>query len=331
MSKEDSLYLLLGPEEGEKDSFVAKLIDRICKDIGQSPEIHRFYAFDSDVSEVLAALRNGALFSPYRVVLLKNIELLSGKRDFDQLAEYCSHPAPQTSFLMISDQIGRVDKRFDRMVPKKNKIIFWELFENQKRGWILSFFKKRNITINPQAAAFLLQMVENNTKELRDTCDKLALYFGEGSSIEYADVETILYHSKDENVFTLFEKIAGRDFPASLEVLNKLQSSREGDAVQLLAGILGQFRKLMALKRLQHRRYSLEESFNRLKIRSKKVQKIYAEGSRQYNLEELRTILLLIACFDVRVRSLKSPLQSCLMQLFLYYSIVKGGRGTWSS
>jgi DNA polymerase-3 subunit delta len=81
MSKNDSLYLLLGPEEGEKDAFVERLIGRISKAIGQDPEIHRFYSFDSEVPTVLSVLRNGALFSPYRVVLLRNVELLTRKRD----------------------------------------------------------------------------------------------------------------------------------------------------------------------------------------------------------------------------------------------------------
>ena len=57
MSKNDSLYLLLGPEEGEKDSFVERLIGRISKAIGQAPEIHRFYSFDSEVPEVLAVTK----------------------------------------------------------------------------------------------------------------------------------------------------------------------------------------------------------------------------------------------------------------------------------
>ncbi|GAG11455.1 unnamed protein product, partial [marine sediment metagenome] len=80
MSKSDALYLLLGPEEGEKDLFLDRLIRRITKTIGQAPEVHRFYAFDSDTLEILAALRNGTLFSPYRVVLLRNAELLNKKR-----------------------------------------------------------------------------------------------------------------------------------------------------------------------------------------------------------------------------------------------------------
>jgi DNA polymerase-3 subunit delta len=215
------------------------------------------------------------------------------------------------------------------MVPKENKVIFWELFENQKKGWIANYFRKQRIEIDPQASLFLLEMVENNTRELRDTCEKLSLFFGEGSRIGYADVEKILYHSKDENVFTLFESVAARDFAAALEVLNQLLLSRDTDPVGLLAGILNQVRKLRNLKALVEQRYSLEEAFSRLKIRGKKVQKIYADGLRAYTLAELRDIVQLIARFDRRARSLKSTLQACLLQLFLYYLVVRGGRGSW--
>ncbi len=327
MSKSDALYLLLGPEEGEKDLFLDRLIRRITKTIGQAPEVHRFYAFDSDTLEILAALRNGTLFSPYRVVLLRNAELLNKKRDLDQLAEYCDRPAPQTSLILLSEEIGRIDKRLEKMVPKENKVIFWELFENQKMGWILNFFRKSNIQIDPEAASFLLEMVENNTKELKDTCEKLRVYFGEGSRIEYADVEKILYHSKDENVFTLFKKISSRDLDASLEVLTKLLLTREADPVGLLAGLLAQVRKLKRLKGLIEQRYSHEEAFSRVKMSSKRMQKIYAEGARQYSLDELQAIVLLIARFDYRVRSLKSNLHATLLQLFLYYLVVRGGSG----
>jgi DNA polymerase-3 subunit delta len=327
MSKSDALYLLLGPEEGEKDSFLNRLIHRIAKTIGQAPEVHRFYAFDSDIREIFAILRNGTLFSPYRVVMFRNVELLSKKRDLDQLAEYCERPTPQTSLILLSEEIGRIDKRLEKMLPKENKVIFWELFENQKKGWILNFFKKSNIQIDAQAAAFLLDMVENNTKELKDTCEKLRVYFGEGSKIEYADVEKILYHSKDENVFSLFEKISSRDLEASLEVLTKLLRSREADPVGLLAGLLSQVRKLKNLKGLIEQRYSYEEAFSHERMSSKRMQRIYAEGCRQYSIDELQAIVLLTARFDYRLRCLKSNVHATLLQLFLYYLVVRGGRG----
>jgi DNA polymerase-3 subunit delta len=327
MSKNDSLYLLLGPEEGEKDSFVERLIRRISKTIGQAPEVHRFYSFDSEVPEVLAALRNGALFSPYRLALLRNVELVTGKKDLEQISQYAAKPAPKSTLVMLSEEIGRIDKRLEKLVPKENKVIFWELFENQKMGWILNYFKKRNIRIDPQAAAFLLEMVENNTKELKDTCEKLSIFFGEGSEIGYADVEKILYHSKDENVFTLFDKIAVRDLDAALEVLAKLLLSREADAVGLLAGILLQIRRLKSLKLLLEKRYSHQEAFSRAKITSKRMQRVYANAAQRYSLPEIQSITRLIARFDYRVRSLGSTLHRDLLQLFLYYLIEKGGSG----
>jgi DNA polymerase-3 subunit delta len=329
MSKNDSLYLLLGPEEGEKESFVDQLIGRIAKSIGQAPEVHRFYSFDSEIPEVLAVLRNGALFSPYRVALLRNVELLNRKKDLDQLSAYAAHPAVQSSLVMFSEEIGRIDKRLERLVPKENKVIFWELFENQKTGWILNFFKKRKIRIDPRAVSFLLEMVENNTKELKETCEKLSIYFGEGSEIGYADVEKILYHSKDENVFTLFDKIATRDLDASLEVLAKLLLSREADPVGLLAGLLFQVRRLKSLKLLIEKRYSYQEAFAQARITGKRMQKIYSTALQHYSLQELQAIVQLIARFDYRVRSLGSALHPNLLQLFLYYLIVRGGSGAF--
>ena len=331
MSKNDSLYLLLGPEEGEKDAFVERLIQRISNAIGQAPEIHRFYSFDSEIPEVLAVLRNGSLFSPYRVVLLRNAELLTKNSDLDQLSAYAGNPADQSSLVMFSEEIGRIGKRLEKLVPRENKVIFWELFENQKVGWILNFFKKRNIRIDPQAVTLLLEMVENNTKELKDTCEKLSIFFGEGSEIGYANVEKILYHSKDENVFTLFDRIAARDLDASLEVLAKLLLSREADAVGLLGGLLFQVRRLKDLKLLTEKRYSYEEAFARSKITGKRMQKTYSAALQRYSLGELQAIIQLIARFDYRVRSLGAVLHPNLLQLFIYYLIVKGGRGAFRS
>ena len=59
------------------------------------------------------------------------------------------------------------------------------------------------------------------------------------------------------------------------------------------------------------------------------LQKIYAEGCRRYSLDELREIVLLIARFDHRVRSLKSNLHTTLLQLFLYYLVIRGGSGSF--
>ena len=62
---------------------------------------------------------------------------------------------------------------------------------------------------------------------------------------------------------------------------------------------------------------------------SKRMQKIYSPATQNYSLQELQSIIQLIARFDYRVRSLGSVLHPNLLQLFLYYLIVKSGSGAF--
>jgi DNA polymerase-3 subunit delta len=319
------LYLLMGPEEGEKDTYLRKLLAQIAKESGGPPEVHRFYPFEADLHQVLAVLANGSLFASFRLAVFHNAEQLNTKRDVDLLAGYAGNPTPDTALVLLSPEVGRLDKRVESLVAKEHRVIFWELFESKKQDWLNNFFRTRGMSIEPQAVDYLLDMVENNTRELQAICDRLALFFGKGSRVGYADVERLLYHSKEENVFTLFEQVAARDLPGSLEVLAKILLSRDADAVQLLAVLAGQARKLFAYQRLLQANHGAAEAAERAEIRGKRQQQTFAEAARRYTLEELRQIIRLTALFDYRARSLKAALQPALLQLYLYYAVVRGG------
>lgn len=319
----EAVYLLLGPELGQKDQFIRQLIAR------GAPETHRFYAFDTEVGEVLSILRNETLFSSYRLVIFNNAELIKGARDLQLMLEYLAHPAAHATLILASDTVQGVNKRLQKAIPDRNRITFWELFPNQKMGWIRNFFKQADMEIEQEAVSFLLDMVENNTLQLRATCEKLAVFFGAGATVKLKDIEELIYHSKEENVFSLFEKVCLRDFDSVLEVSQTILLSRESEPVQLLGGLYFQFQRLMSFKRLIGANYSPGEAFTRLNLRSKKVQKTYNLGEQNYRLSELKDIILALAQFDWRLRSLSSVLHTHLLQLFLYYAVVRGGAGCW--
>lgn len=329
MSSDNSVFLLLGPEEGEKEKFIKNLIDKLSGKGNEIVEVHRFYGFDAVIADIISILQNETLFSKKRLVILNNMELITRKEDISLITEYCSNPASKACFLLLSETIKGVNSRIEKVVPKDNRKIFWELFENQKRGWIVNFFRRKDMTISPSACNDLLEIVENNTKQLRLECERLVLFFGKGAKIESEAIEKYIYHSKEENVFTLFDKVAQRQLDIALEVLHNLLLSREREALQILNGLLSQFRKLAALKGLIAGNYTLSEAFSRLRIKSKRVQKIYLESDKNYKAAEIKGIIMLIAEFEVRLRSVKSNLQAFLLNLFLYYVIVRGGKGAW--
>ena len=321
---ESRAFLLLGPEVGEKGDFIETLKEKITERCGEPPEESVYYPFETTIGEVIALLRNGSLFARHRLVTYRDAHEIKRKEEVSLLVDYLGSPAADATLLLVSDET-QVDKRITKAIPDGASRIFWEMFENRKRSWITSYFARQGLSISQDATELLLDLVENNTRDMRLECERLALFFGKGKKIEVGDVETYIYHSKEENVFTLFDRIADADFPASLSTLHSILLSGEGNGIQLIAGLLWQFRRLLSAKCLLASRFGSEEVWMKLGIRSKRSQRSYAAGLSNYSLEDLRRIMVLVAHYDGRLRTVRSDLQPLLLELFLYYCIVRKG------
>ncbi|HVO40121.1 MAG TPA: DNA polymerase III subunit delta, partial [Spirochaetia bacterium] len=310
-TKEASVHLLLGPEEGEKAAFIDTIRNSLAARFKEPPEITRFYGGEARMADVVLCLRNQTLFSRHRMVLLMGVEEVKRAEEVRLLLDYLEAPAADATLVLVAGGFAsEVDRRIVAAVPKDRQKIFWELFENQKQGWIMNFFRQRKITVDADAVDYILDMVENNTREMRSECERLALFFGEGASIGLAEAEQYIFHSKEENVFTLFDRLCDRELASAEEVLDKILLSREAEATQIASGLLVQFRRLSGLKRLLAENYETAEAFSRLRITSKRSQKTYLEGSRRFSSSELSSIRLLLADFDERFRTIRADLHA---------------------
>ena len=335
---EPPVRLLLGPEEGEKAAHVEAIREALTSRLGEAPEVTRYYAGETPVHEILMRLRNQALFSPHRLVIVANTEQISRAEEVAALIEYCAAPAPDATLLLLSAGFpGEIDrkiagdqkKKTGGAVPFEAQKVFWEMFDNQKQGWVTNFFRQRRISIAPEATEYILDMVENNTRDMRVECERLAQFFGPDTTIELSRVEQYIYHSKEENVFTLFDHMCERDLAASEEVLDKILLSREAEATQIASGLQMQFRRLAAYKRMLAENYQSAEAFPKLRIFSKKNQRTYTEGGRKFAAHEVESILRLLATFDERFRSIRTDLHELLLRLLVYYIVQRAGQGAW--
>ena len=323
MVKIPHVHVLLGPESGRKREFIQKLREQITKSNGEVPDEHRFYPYKTEAAGIVSLLQNSSLFSKHKLVLVAEAQEFKRKADVEPLVSYLESPNSSSTLVFLSDGYS-IDKRIEKVIPKSQRQVFWELFDNQKRDWLKSFFQKQDITLESGAGELILDMIDNNTQDLQQECEKLALYFGPGSIINEDSIEKLIYHSKQENVFTLFERIVQRDFEASLETLQAIILSG-ADPVQLLGGLLWQFRKLSGLSRMLERQHGLEESYGQLKIRGKKNQRTFSQGTKSYTHEDLERIISLIARYEALLRSVRQEMQKLLIQLFLF-KVVEPGR-----
>ena len=317
-------YLLLGPESGEKETFISKIRENLKRSHGEAPEEHRFYPFKLEMAELTGLLSNESLFSQHRLVLLYNAEAFTKKAEVDPLVSYLGAPSESSTLICISDEY-RLDKRIEKVVPKNQSKIFWELFENQKQSWIQNFVRKAGLSIQQDAVELILELVENDTSDLKRECEKLVLYYPEGTTITENEVEHILYHSKNENVFSLFARIAEADFASAVETLHAITLAGPTEPTSILAGLSWQIKKLLGYRRLKDSNYSDEDAGRKLSIRGKRNLRTYQTGARNFTMAELERIFVRTFDYDVRFREMRTGVDKKILELFLYEIVVQKG------
>ncbi|MDR3172649.1 MAG: DNA polymerase III subunit delta [Treponema sp.] len=327
-------FLFLGPELGEKDDAVAE-IRRSWGGAGETGlgfsdksglEEISFYAGDTPMTEISAALRNGSLFTDTRLFLIKNIEVIKKKDELELLISCVKSPQRGTIVILLSDET-RVSKPLEDAVPSAGKRIFWELFENRKAGWVRDFFRREGCRISEEGIARVLELVENNTEALKRECGRLARFLGKEKVIGADDAEEWLSHSREESSFTLFSRLAAGDLSGSLESLRALLGAKE--SFQSILGGLGwcfkRLRDYEALAESGRLRGDRSDDFELKKIglSSPKSRGDYQQANRVYGPGAADRFLFLTAEYDIKLRSSGAALEVLLLEILLY-KIISG-------
>ncbi|MBN1648927.1 MAG: DNA polymerase III subunit delta [Spirochaetales bacterium] len=317
-------HLLLGPELGEKAVHLKKLKAALKKKSSQDPDVYKFYPDDDDIDKLLAAVKNESLFSSEKLVLVMKADELNQKQ-VKLFSAYCDQPSPDCEMVFITDQI-RINQTLMNKIPKQNTVIFWELFENKKRDWLNAFFHKAGKKIEPDALELILEMVENNTLDLRRECGHLVAYYADRDTITEQLVEEFIFHSKEETMFSLFQRAALLQYREALEVFRKMIDSGSIQPAQLIGKLYWQFKKLTDYVRLSGQRFHHNEICEKLSIKGKRNQHLYQQAAAGFNSGNCRDIISLFAGYDRILKEARGRMGIIQAELFLYYLILKKGR-----
>lgn len=328
-------HLLLGPETGEKEQMLKQIRDALRKETGSDLEMHRFYPFETEKGEIFVALNNNSLFAEHRLVILSQADSLNASM-VDALVDYLTHPSDTATLIIISSETY-LPAKLMKAVPKESTKIFYELFDNQKFGWVRDFFQKFGLTIKADAIDLLLSMVENNTQELRTICSQLTLFWKTGEQqdqITEDDIQTYIHHSRQEDAFTLFPHIVKGDLKQSLASLHAILGSGDSSSgILLVSGLLWQFRRLLSIQEQMQGGASEFDAFSGAKvlgkgtsIRSPRDKTVYHQGRETYSRDECRAIITVLAEADIATKEAGSDMLPIVLEKMLYRIVSCKGR-----
>lgn len=327
------VYLYIGPEFGQRNDAIEKHKIEAEKKFGVL-DYHLLYAQDISLGEVLALLQGGSLFASARFIVLRNAELIKNKDDIELLRNWIDGIKSQNyddSYLFFVSDETSVDKKLENLIPKENKQIFWEMFENRKEQWVADYFSKNGFKIQEEAISAILEMIENNTEALRNECSRFFLCFEKNHVITENDVEQILAHNREESPFTLFNSISDYTKPASLRLENalsifqKIRNSKDSNGIQFIAGLTWCFRKLKLWHEVNYNGSVNEFELKKNGFSSKKMQTQYNNASRIWDIKQTNKVLALLAQSDIQIRQLGSNAEDNLLELMIYSIITKKG------
>ncbi len=327
-------YLFKGPEFGERNEALQELKNKAKKEF-PSVEFNSFYMTDSSLSEIITQFSTGSLFSEALFYVIKNAELIKKKEDIALLENWkkgIEAEKSNSSILVLITDKNSVEKKLESIVPKENVKMFWEMFENKRLPWVKNYFSKNGFKINDDAAQAILDLVENNTEELKNECSRFFICFSQDHVINTDDVDKILAHNKEETPFTLFDAMVDSSKKSqdrlenSLEILQKILSSKKSEPIGLVAGLLNSFRQL--------KNWSIINEHGRLPEAELKAKGFYIKSAwaqfdkacRLWSPRQIQKIISLLSDCDVQLRSIGGDKQkNSLLQIAVYQIVMNAG------
>lgn len=338
----NNVKFLFGSEEGEKEEYIEKEKTRLEK---QYPdlEVKTVFAFDYDTPQLQNALFSPSLFSSFTLVILKHYEEVKKDSQINRIIlRFISEDNPPAFLIVLSSGTSySLPQALSKALSKNDMIMFWEMFENKKQDWIRNFFRKEGYSIDNEAVRYILDMIENNTQEMKNTCSQLALFFSLNSKrgqITLDDISSYVSHTKEEDGFSLFSCIAKADLSKSLSCLRKILVSDTRAAMTLVPVMLRQFRLLESFIKLRENEgedaafanaSAMSTGSAEIRgIKSSKDKQTFRNAAANYTYCDVKNIILYLDEMDTMVKTAASDDVGLTLELMLFTIIVNKGKVT---
>ncbi len=316
-----SIYCYYGPETGRRSEKIQNVAATLRTRHGDGLEILKFYITEDEVENIISGLSNGALFASHSLAIINNAELITKKRDLDALSTFAGRQGKDTTLIFVSDQT-KLNAKLTNLASSQTREIFWELFENQRSGWVQQYLRKQGGSIDPQALELFLSLVPNNTQEMKQELDKILLLIQEKSDgdwrIREETVVNYIYHSREESVYSLFDAYARENFERALDILIKLCSAKNNEETAIVMRIVYLLRNLASLGAIRDERKIEDMDYNAVNIRGKRNRAVYQQLLNRLDTARIRFHVLLTAETEMELRLQKSTLHPHIIRMWLY-------------
>ena len=326
-AKSPALALVCGDDEFAVKQRARQLYQQWSGELGGMDHeiIDASVSNSGDALAAIAKLREAMQTLPFfgsgKVVWLRDCNFLGDERaasaqavteTLNEVADELKNFKWQNVRLLIS--AGKVDKRktFFKTLDKIGSVESFAGLSADDKDWVeraevaaRTAVRERKKEISEEALAELVSRVGPNARQLENEIEKLSMFAGDKTKIEFADVAAICSRNKTARAFALGDALGDRNLPVLLKRLDEELWETKFDSkkseIGLLYGLIGKIRALLLLKEMLREGWIKPEmDYNRFKAQLERVPADKLPADRRFNPLALNPYVLYKALPQVK-------------------------------
>jgi DNA polymerase-3 subunit delta len=318
-------YVLVGDEaffrKRCRDAILEHMVAPDTRDFG----LFEFDLAETSLSEVLDRARTPSLMAPFQVFFVRGVKTLFGRGSNEEkmgaIEAYCKNPNPDALLVFVADHISipadvrrmemtdkeRYQKIREDMGPFCGIVELSRVQEGEAVRWIGEYCASRGMKIDADAARELVDALGGDMLLLSNELEKLILYAGARMNIALVDVETMVLAAKHRSLYELTDAISSKDRVRSLEVLDALLASGDGEdaAIGHLYMLAKTFRQMLVIleRNVRDQRMLWAALWQGFRVPPFAADDIIRQARRYKSKRELTRAIRLVAKADLALRS----------------------------
>ena len=304
-------YLFCGLDELLIKENIELIIDKVVQPTFRELNLLKFDGNNINFEDFMNACETLPFMSEKKVVVIYRANFLKEKVDganakvFSQMEEYIKSPPEHCvliTYMLLNDKRDTVQKnkkvmKFDKCatIVKADKLRGDKLYKK-----VLDIFNKYEKNIGKIELRYFCDSVENNFNIIEREVEKL-VSFTDGRDITRKDIDILLPHKSENDVFDLVEHISLKRPDMAIGLMNQLLYKGE-NLMLILSLIEGQFKKLLTIKISMAKGKNKEDIARDLRLPPFVCEKLMLQ-SKKFSIEQLRKCMKL--CIEAE-KTLKS-------------------------
>jgi DNA polymerase III subunit delta len=318
-------YVFVGDEAFFRDRCRAAILQHLVPADMRELSLYEFDLAQTSVVEVLDRAQTPSLMAPFQVFFVRNVKVLYGrgshKEDFAAVEAYAKNPNPNALIVFVADHISipadvrRMDMqdrdKYERLRETLGEscamLEFARVDEGDGVRWVVEMAQEQGFKVDADAARELVDSLGADMMLVSNELEKLMLFTAEKKRITLGDVETMVLAAKQRNLYELTDAISSKDRARSLQVLNALLSSGDGEeaAIGHLYMLARTFKQMLVVleRNVRDSRAIWQALWQGFRVPPFAADDLIRQARRYKSRRELTRALRLIARADLDLRS----------------------------